>query len=139
MLTTLTLLQPSFWLLLAAIPTFTLGYRLTRPGENGEDPTLTRWLARVGPSSQTLRDVTVQIVDKHEVVSEGKMLLLSATRDENYQPRDPDIWDRYSRRNVSASQYVNIDAAKDVYRRKYFAEQDRQAQWAEQQASQKQD
>jgi hypothetical protein len=121
---------PSFWVLLAAIPTFTISYRLMQPGPDGEDPALTRWLARVKPSGESFRKPVLDIVERKGAKAEERLFLFNAQQDPMYQPRDPDMWDRYSRRNRQASSYVNMDAAKEVYRHKYFAEQDRREAYA---------
>ena len=40
------------------------------------------------------------------------------------------MWDRHSRNNLTPSSIINMDAAKEVYRRKYRAEEERQAKMA---------
>ncbi|KAI1640428.1 hypothetical protein F4809DRAFT_590092 [Biscogniauxia mediterranea] len=117
-------LGASFYVFVASIPLSILGYKITRPGPNGEPAAATKWLAQFDYFNEfeTRNALRTQAIEQ---AAHDKHLFLHAGKNLHVELKMPELINTGSHINVPAGHYPNIDYVTDHYRKQAADEEER--------------
>ncbi|KAI1468879.1 uncharacterized protein F4812DRAFT_458406 [Daldinia caldariorum] len=119
-------LGTAFYVFAAAIPVSYVAYSISRPGANGEESSLTKWMRNFDYFNDwELRNaLRSNMIDQ---AAHDKHLLLHARTSAHVELKMPELLYAGSPWNVPAGHYANIDHVTEHYRQQAAAEEERRA------------
>ncbi|SPO00896.1 related to NADH-ubiquinone oxidoreductase 17.8 kDa subunit, mitochondrial [Cephalotrichum gorgonifer] len=110
---------------LAGLPLGCFVYVISRPGENGEAPALTRWLNGFRNWTDVWEERNTLHAAATQQAAFDRTLFRSTPRAESHELRYPEAFHSHSPRNVVAGSVINIDAVTERYKKQHLEEEER--------------
>ncbi|KAI1504370.1 hypothetical protein F5X99DRAFT_371959 [Biscogniauxia marginata] len=119
-------LGAAFYIFVGAIPLSILGYKITRPGADGEPSAGTKWLAQFDYFNEfaARNELRMQTLDQ---AAHDKHLFLHGGKNAHVELKMPELFSAGSPFNVPAGHYPKLDYVAEHYRKQAAAEEERKA------------
>ncbi|KAI0600862.1 hypothetical protein F4775DRAFT_543806 [Biscogniauxia sp. FL1348] len=117
-------LGASFYAFVGAIPLSILGYKITRPGPDGEPAAASKWLAQFDYFNEfeTRNALRTQAIEQ---AAHDKHLFLHSGKNMHIELKMPELINSGSSINVPAGHYPNLDHVTEHYRNQAAVEEER--------------
>ncbi|KAI1814494.1 hypothetical protein GGS20DRAFT_410975 [Poronia punctata] len=119
-------LGTAFYIFAGLIPASFIGYKITRPGENGEPSSISKWLTQFDYFNDWEVRNTLR-TDMLEQAAHDKHLFLNAGNSTHVELKTPELLWSGSPYNVPAGHSANLEHVAEHYRKKAAAEEERKA------------
>ncbi|RYP49655.1 hypothetical protein DL768_004697 [Monosporascus sp. mg162] len=120
-------LGPAFYIFAGAIPVSWFVYSVSRPGENGEPSSFSRWLRGFEYLSGTWQERNAIRTAAIEQAAHDKHLFLNSGKNPHIELKMPELIGSGSPYAVPAGHYPKLDHVTEHYRQKYAEEEERKA------------
>ncbi|KAI5923351.1 hypothetical protein F4810DRAFT_710779 [Camillea tinctor] len=119
-------LGASFYVFASAVPLSVLGYKITRPGPDGEPSAVSKWIAQFDYLNEfeTRNALRTQAIEQ---AAHDKHLFLHAGKNQHVELKTPELIFSGSSINVPAGFYPNLDHVTEHYRQQAATEEERKA------------
>ncbi|PSR79439.1 hypothetical protein BD289DRAFT_375458 [Coniella lustricola] len=103
-------------------------YSISRPGKDGEEPKLSKWVDGFRARSQeTWEHRNALRTDLKEQAAADKHLFYSVQKAKAFELRTPELIDAGCPRNIPAGHYPNLDHLVEHYRKAHLEDEARKA------------
>ncbi|KAH8163255.1 hypothetical protein CIB48_g5002 [Xylaria polymorpha] len=119
-------LGTAVYIFAGALPVSIVAYQISRPGDNGEPSSFSKWLQQFDYFNdwEARNTIRTQLIEQ---AAHDKHLFLHAGRNTHVELKTPELINSGSPWNVPAGHYPNLDHVTEHYRKQAAAEEERKA------------